>query len=152
MTAYSFKFHQLRIGTSIIHRPLLQVLMTGPTKRLETIMLVDSGADVSMIQLELAEQLGLPLNKVETTGGISGDLPVYRTAVQAQIRYGDMLLPLLQLPIQVPTEHGRLPLALLGRDLFFHEFDIDFRMGYTPTKGKFVLRPVGHRRKAEDYR
>ena len=151
-TAYAYKFHQIRLGESVILRPILTVDLTGPTRKLSTVMLVDSGADVSMIQLELAEQLGLSLTKVERTSGISDSLPVYRTRVQAEIRYRQQLLPSLDLPVQVPTEHGRPPFAMLGREVFFHQYDIAFRMGYTPTKGKFILTPVAHRREPSRYR
>lgn len=115
-------------------------------------MLIDSGADVSMLQLELAEQLGLELGAVESTHGISGELAVYRSSVDARVRHGDTLLETLRLPVQVPTEPGKLALPLLGREIFFYEYDISFRMGYTPTKGKFVLAPVERRRDASKYK
>lgn len=56
------------------------------------------------------------------------------------------------LPVQVPTEPNLPPLALLGRENFFHEYDVSFRMGYTETKGKFILSPVQRRRKAANFR
>ena len=149
---FSYKFKELRIGPSRIQRPMLAVRLEGPSRALTTVMIVDSGADVSMIQLDLAEQLGLSMGKVERTGGISGGLEVFRTRVQAEIGCGTRFLPPLDLPVQVPTERGLPPVALLGREVFFYEYDISFRMGYTPSKGKFVLSPVTHRRKGKDYK
>ena len=78
----SFKFKEVRIGPFRTQRPLLAVKLAGPSGAVTTVMLVDSGADVSMIQLDLAEHLGLPLGKGERTGGISGGLDVFRTRVQ----------------------------------------------------------------------
>jgi len=147
----SFKFKEVRIGPFRTQRPLLAVKLTGPSRAVTTVMLVDSGADVSMIQLDLAEHLGLPLGKGERTGGISGGLDVFRTQVQTEVFYGPKLLPPLDLPVQVPTERGLPPVALLGREAFFYQYDISFRMGYTAAKGKFVLSPVTHRRDASDY-
>jgi len=114
-------------------------------------MLIDSGADVSMIQHELAEKLGLEVGAIESTYGISGETAVYRSSVDARIRHGDALLEPLRLPVHVPTESGMPTLPLLGREAFFYEYDISFRMGYTPTKGKFVLTPVERRRDADRF-
>ena len=104
-----------------------------------------------MIQLELAEQLGLNLIHIERTGGIDTEIPVYRTKVRAEIRYKSQFLPAMDLPVQVPTERGRPPVPLLGREHFFYEYDISFRMGYAQTKGKFILTPVTHRRDPSRY-
>ncbi len=152
MPEYSYKFYELNIGKKRILRPMLPVLLRGPTMGLETGMLVDSGADVSMIQRELAEQLGLAFHGVESTGGISGELPVHLSSVEAEIRFGNAFLPTMRLPLQIPTDYGLPPLPLLGREVFFFAYDISFRMGYTPTKGKFVLKPVARRRDADRYR
>ena len=149
---YSYKFREIRIGEAVVLRPMIQVKLTGPSRAFVTAMLVDSGADVSMIELDLAEQLGLRMGKVESTGGVSGSLPVFRSQVRAEIVYERQLLPPVDLPVQVPTERGLPPVALLGREVFFYEYDISFRMGYTPTKGKFVLAPVTRRRDASAYK
>lgn len=137
-------------GRSIL-RPMVVVRLIGSRASLETPMLIDSGADVSMIQHELAEKLGLEVGAIESTYGISGETAVYRSSVDARIRHGDTLLEPLRLPVHVPTESGMLTLPLLGREAFFYEYDISFRMGYTPTKGKFVLTPVERRRDADRF-
>ncbi len=131
---------------------MVVVQLIGPRMSLETPILIDSGADVSMIQHELAEKLGLEMGATESTHGISGETAVYRSFVDARIRHGSTLLEQLRLPIHVPTESGKLTLPLLGRESFFYEYDISFRMGYTPTKGKFVLTPVERRRDADRYK
>ena len=152
MAHYSFKFQELKLGRKRTLRPMVQVHLTGAKMSLETMMLIDSGADMSMIQLELAEQLGLELSAAGSTHGISGAIPVYLSSVEARVRHENTLLETLQLPVQVPTERGKLALPLLGRETFFYEYDISFRMGYTPTKGKFVLTPVQRRRDATRYK
>jgi len=55
------------------------------------------------------------------------------------------------LPVQIPLRRGFPSMPLIDREPFFHEFDIDFRMGYTETKGKFVIRKVKRRRPTGRY-
>jgi len=84
---YSFRFQELRLGKKRTLRPMVQVRLTGAKMSLETPMLIDSGADMSMIQLELAEQLGLELSAAGSTHGISGAIPVYLSSVEARVRH-----------------------------------------------------------------
>ena len=137
-----FRFTELRIDELSTQRPLVDVKLTGPLDAVTTVMLVDSGSDVSMIQLDLAEHLGLEMGYAERTRGTSGGLDAFRTQVQAEIFHGKKLLPPLDLPVQVPAESGLPPIALLGREVFFYRYDVSFRMDHTPAKGKFVLSPV----------
>jgi len=150
MAGHLFRFKELRIGEFRTERPYLNVKLTGPLDALPIVMLVDSGSDVSMIQLDLAEHLGLPMESAERTRGTAGGVDVFSTQVQAEIFHGENLLPPLDLPVQVPTERGLPPIALLGREVFFYEYDISFRMADAPSEGAFVLSPVTHRRDARD--
>ncbi len=146
----SYRFEEVRFGEFRTQRPLLAVKLSGPLDAVTTAMLVDSGSDISLIQLDLAEHLGLPLGEAERTRGTAGALDVFRTQVRAEIFHGEKLLPPLDLPVQVPAERGRPPLALLGREVFFYRYDISFRMDDAAGKGEFVLSPVSHRQDAGD--
>ncbi|HKZ64069.1 MAG TPA: retropepsin-like aspartic protease [Thermoplasmata archaeon] len=145
-----FRFTELRIDQFSTQRPLLDVKLSGPLDAVTIKMLVDSGSDVSMIQRELAEHLGLPMENAERTRGTAGGLEAFRTQVQAEIFHGKELLPPLDLPVQVPAERGLPPIALLGREVFFYRYDISFRMDHAPAEGTFVLSPVTGRRDAGD--
>jgi hypothetical protein len=146
----TFRFQELHVGELHTQRPLLAVKLSGPLDAVTTVMLVDSGSDVSMIQLDLAEHLGLPMGDAEHTRGTAGGVDVFSTQVQAEIFHGKELLPPLDLPVQVPTERGLPPIGLLGREVFFYRYDVSFHMDRSPAKGKFVLSPVSLRRNARE--
>ncbi len=149
--SYKFTSSVLEDGTTIL-RPLVPVnLQFGNGRKLNTLMLVDSGADYSMIDRELAQQLGVDPIRMGKTSGSSGEADVEISKLHAELVYGNRTFP-FEMPVQVPLEKGFPVIPLLGREPFFWLFDVNFRMGYTETKGKFVIIPVRKRRRARDYR
>jgi hypothetical protein len=139
---FSYRFTEIRKGVGRAWRPLLSVVLAGPKGRSEVQMLVDSGADTSMVPLGVAQAIGLELTAVDQASGVTGGFPVFRATVLTEIKHGEKRLPPLVLPALVPTEPGIPAMSVLGREVFFSEFDISFRMGLRPTEGKFVLSPT----------
>jgi len=113
----------------------------------DTMMIVDSGADFSMISREFAEaSLGIDVDALptSTTSGIGGSAKVAETKVL--VKFGDEGRNYdLEMLVQIPFGQDSPILNLLGRIPAFREFDISFRMGYCDTTGKFVLKRVEKR-------
>ncbi len=107
-------------------------------------MIIDSGADTSVIPLGVARAVGLELTAVDQASGVTGGFPVFRATVLVEIKHGEKSLLPLSLPALVPTEPGIPAMGVLGREVFFSEFDISFRLGLQPASGKFVLSPTRH--------
>ena len=90
---------------------------------LERYMLVDSGADTTLIPRSVGKGLGFKIHEGEdifSLGGISGAVPVvYR---KLTIRLGEIEL---KIPVAWAMDEN-VPL-LLGREVVFEKFDIEFR-------------------------
>ena len=141
-TTHAFRFRPVSVDGEWHFRPLVRVRLSGPAGHATVPMLIDTGADVSMIRLTVAEQLGLDLGEVGRAGGISESIPVYRAHAGAEILSGGEAIVTLDLPLLVPVERGRPPLDLLGRQGLFNECDIAFHLGPDPFLGTFSLTPV----------
>ena len=153
----SYKFTAIdipKVGT--ILRPLLPVQIAYKSSALGIRLLVDSGADLSMLPRGVAESLRIPVGELEpsTSKGIGDqEVPVGLTQVTLFLSQGREHHQ-VEMPVQVVLEGEGPPYPLLGRDPFFREFDVAFRMGYTDseTKGKFTLTKVTKRRDAHHYK
>ena len=154
-SSLSYKFVEFQTPIGLVQRPLLPVRIQFKSHfPIDTRMLVDSGADVSMLLREFAEDaLGIDVERLprNRTSGVGGDTEVGITEIYLRLGQGKINYE-LKIPIQVPLRYDSLKYNLLGRHPFFYEFDVSFRMGYTKEKGKFVLKKVEKRRPAERYR
>ena len=156
----SYKFTTVSHPTGgKIFRPLLPVQIAYQSTPLGTHMVVDSGADLSMLPRGVAEALRIPVPDLErgASRGIGSEaVPVGLAQVTLFLDQGrehhqlDMPVQV----VQVVLEGDGPPYPLLGRDPFFREFDVAFRMGYTDSeaKGKFTLTKVTKRRDGGHYK
>ena len=153
-SAFSYRFTRFDSPRGPILRPLLPVRLSyAGGWSLETHVLVDSVADYSMIPNDLAAALRISMKslRADKTMGIGPEaVNVAWTEVLMSIGQGRDLLD-IRLPVQIVLDGEGPFFPLLGRHPFFHEFDVSFRMGYTETKGKFVMAPVTHRKDARKY-
>lgn len=126
-----------RHGT--VFRPLIEVELTGPAGRVQTEMLLDSGADIAIIDLRMAETLGLDLGPIETMTGIGTEVPGYRGRAFVRVEgVPSEVLP-VEIPLFIPV-NGELPsFPVLGRAAFFQAFDVRFSMGPIPSMGTFSV-------------
>ena len=124
-------------------------------------ILIDSGADYSILRYDIAKDaLGIPVETLPKTSspatGISGKrLQTVETNIGLTIPYGARSIENLHFPVKIILDKNSQPqISLLGRVPFFHDFRIDFRMGYTDDKslGKFVLYHEDKKRKAVNYK
>jgi hypothetical protein len=124
----------------------------------ETNLLLDSGADFSMLRRDVAEDgLGVNLDKLKQTGkthGISGgETPI--SEIEADITFTYKKHQRTEkLPFQISLDEKKeTPENILGRIPFFYNYRIDFRMGFTddPALGKFWMYPEKKKRDSGAY-
>lgn len=121
-----------------------------------TVLLVDSGADYSMIRRDIAQDIfNIDISSLKKKGdssGIGGKVPV--GIVELTISFGLRQYNFEEkIPFQIPLDpKNEIEIPLLGRNPFFYNYRVDFRMGFTddPSLGKFVIYPEKHR-PAEKY-
>jgi len=157
MTSLSYAFSPYQIGKEIILRPMLRVVLKKGNIEFPTGLLVDSGADYSMLRSEIVED-GFKINvsdlkKYADTSGIGGTSEVGLLNITVRITQRNFTFEEI-IPFQVPLNpDNNPPLSLLGRIPFFYRYRVDFRMGYTddPNLGKFVIYPEEHKRESKKY-
>jgi len=104
---------------------------------LTTIGLVDSGSTTTFVPLELAEILSLPIEREDSAVGAGGSFNNTIRKVDIILLKGNTpFSKILNFPVYVPVEEGRIPYVVLGRDSIFGKFDITFR----ENKQRFILR------------
>ena len=156
--SFSFPFIPIKIGVDTILRPLIECTLEYKGKTIKVYLLVDSGADFSMLRREVARDgLGIDLASLPvagTTGGVGGETKVAFLEMNVSFNMGKKKYE-QRIPFQVSLDESTdLPECLLGRIPFFYDFRICFRMGYTddPSLGKFTLYYEEKKRSAERYR
>ena len=109
-----------------IHRPVAKVSFKSPKENIwiETQMIVDTGADFTILPRFLAKNLRISLEHdciKELTSGIGGDQSIYLYKYKIQIKIG-------ALERHVPIaffDNNEVP-PLLGRTGFLETFDTEF--------------------------
>jgi hypothetical protein len=146
------------IGKEVILRPMLPVILKKSSIEFPTALLVDAGADYSMLRRDIVEDVFKidvsTLKEKGETYGVTGKAKV--AWVKVKILFGQRKLYFEEdIPFQVSLEPEKdPPLSILGRIPFFYKYRVDYRMGYTTDSalGKFVIYPETHKRSAEKYR
>ncbi len=157
-SSFSYSFTPIDVKGNIVLRPILQAILRYKSIEFPTGILVDSGADYSIIQREILEEVfDIDISKLKKCGetcGITGKTKVGEIDIEMQ--FGTERDTLIEkIPFRVSLEPEKdTPITLLGRIPFFYRYRIDFRMGYTddPTLGKFILYPETHKRKSSKYK
>ena len=155
VSSLSYKFEEFQTPVGLVQRPFLPVRIQYRNKPpVDTKMLVDSGADVSVILREFAEDaLEIDVERLprSRTSGVGGETEVGLAETYIRLGYGKIFHE-LKIPVQIPLSYESIKYNLLGRHPFFYEFDVSFRMGYSMDLGKFVLKKVEKRRPSNRYK
>jgi len=142
---YAFPFRARAINGKRVFRPVFTVRLQGPSGMVRGPMLVDSGADCSLIDSRQATRLGLKLDATRRGRVVGRRLGVSRSELLLEVYHPSGWLPPLRIPVEIPSEPMRLPFAVLGREGFFEAFDVAFLLGPNPERGMFCLSPVERR-------
>ncbi|WP_431479585.1 retropepsin-like aspartic protease [Microcystis aeruginosa] len=92
---------------------------------IKTIMLVDSGAEVSLISYKIGQDLGYQLADAESTlvaETIGGNVEYVLRNLEITIDNHQLIAPVAWLQMPIDTEQ-----LLLGREVVFDKFNIEFR-------------------------
>jgi len=120
-----------------IRLPMLHVRLSRENLSLSTIGLVDSGSTTTFVPLELAEILSLPIETESSAVGAGGSFNNTIRRVDISLLKGNSVFAEFpNFPVYVPTDAGRVPYVVLGRDSIFRKFDITFR----ENQRRFILR------------
>lgn len=123
------KFPFEYIGKNVfgaIHRPVAKVSLKSPKDIIwiDTWMIVDSGADFTILPKYLSEDLGISLEYdciVDKTRGVGGEQTIYLCKIKVKAKVGSK-------EREVPLgflDTNEIP-PLLGRLGFLETFDIEF--------------------------
>ncbi|MBI3273619.1 MAG: hypothetical protein HYZ69_00590 [Candidatus Colwellbacteria bacterium] len=108
---------------TFIRRPMVEVEIVGPKGKHKELTLVDSGADRSLFNKEIASIIGIDLSHAAQRNvmGISGIIKVYTAEVTLR-------LPHFEHAIKISTDFTDSPYvgALLGQEGFFDFHRIKF--------------------------
>lgn len=137
--AFSFRYKNVpRNNGTAAYSPSFPVTLKASSS-VTVPALVDSGADISVMPLEVAEIIGCDLSgPVDETFGIGGSARVKRTSVHVAVRKGHEHYS-IRVPFCVLLDDA-VP-VLLGRAAFFDAFDITFKQSRNQFSLKRVVRP-----------
>ena len=158
MVSLSYAFTPYEVGKKTILRPMLPVVLKKDDIAFPTVLLVDSGADYSMLTKDIVrDALNVDLSTLKKEGktsGITGETEIAWINVKMGFGQRDIYFE-EEISFQVPLDEGKdPPLPLLGRDPFFYRYRVDYRMGFTTDSslGKFVIYPEKHKRSSAKYK
>ncbi len=120
---FTFPYNYKNIEEGKILNPLLTIPIKTKSGWLDTLFLLDSGADTTMLSLPMAKRLGLQVNLKQKTKlfGI-GDIAVYAYAGKATLKFS----PNFELIIRCYYIDREDSALLLGRLDIFDQFNICF--------------------------
>ncbi len=105
--------------------PSIPITLLGNSMKIDSVCLIDSGADVSAMSKDMAELLGIDLKgEVEQAFGIGGKVDSIESKMSVIIEKGHEHYP-LEIPVKVIMGEYDFPI-LLGREVFFDNFIISF--------------------------
>jgi len=121
---FKYKLTKRPDGTTI-KTPSIPIMISGKKESFQVIALLDSGADVSVISKDMAELLGINLNKESHKSfGIGGSVSSIHSNMNIIVERGHERYP-LNIPILVILDEYSFP-PLLGREGFFDYFTVTF--------------------------
>jgi predicted aspartyl protease len=106
--------------------PTIPVTFIGPEESIDIIAILDSGADISVLPMEVGELLGLDLTKNRSPcSGIGGEVDTAENQVRVRISQGHENYT-FAIPVKVVLDPNASIPVLIGRDGFFEKFEITF--------------------------
>ena len=137
---------------------MLPVILKKSSIEFPTPLLIDAGADYSMLRRDIVQDaLKIDISTLKKEGETTGITGKAKIAwLNVKVLFGQRNLHFEEnIPFQVSLEPEKdPPLSLLGRIPFFYKYRVDYRMGYTIdlALGKFVIYPETHKRSTGKYR
>jgi hypothetical protein len=138
----SYNFTKYIVKGKTILRPIIPVeLRYKNNDSIIYTMLLDSGADLTLLSKDVADSLGINTNKAadDDVYGVTGHTPVIDEKIKIKFGMGSRNEFEKEIPVQITKIYGRPAIPALGRETIFREFDVHFRMGQPKDKQKFVL-------------
>jgi hypothetical protein len=122
-----FKYKVVNAPNNATHlRPVIPVQFIGSKDVWDTMALLDSGADVSVISKDQAEAIGVPMNGERTiANGVTGPGEFISSHVGIHIEKGHEDYR-FNIPVSIILKPYELP-PLLGRSEIFDRFEITFK-------------------------
>lgn len=121
---YKYEGQMDSISGSITYRPVLEVELSTPAKKIKTMALVDSGSESILINESFAQVFHISLHTNETVriGGIGGEGKIgHRSSIKIKIEgYDEAVLTDVIFVPDLPFD------VLLGQRGFFDRFDVRF--------------------------
>ncbi len=106
--------------------PYIPLTIKGRNESIDMMFLLDSGADYTVIPVELAELIGVDLSgSREQTSGVGGTIYTKKSSMMVGIRNAHERYN-IKVPIHVILKRDSKVPPLLGREKFFDEFQITF--------------------------
>ncbi len=109
--------------------PTIPVTFFGSEDSIDIVAILDSGADISVLPLEVGEQLSLDLTRNRSPcGGIGGEVDTAEDRVRVRISQGHENYT-FEIPVKIVLDpYSTIP-VLIGREGFFDKFEITFDEG-----------------------
>ena len=138
----SYNFTKYIVKGKTILRPIIPVELRyrGNDPIIYT-MLLDSGADLTLLSKDVGDSLGIDTKKEpdDDVYGVTGHTPVIDEKINIKFGMATRHEFETEIPFQITKIYGRPAIPALGREIIFSEFDVHFRMGQLKDKQKFVL-------------
>lgn len=119
-----YKIPTTDLSRKWIGRPLVPITIFGPTGHVNVYALIDSGADRSLFNIQIAKDIGLNLDRshIEHFSGIEGGkIPTFITHLELQVIGSSKTVDLIAGFTDSPNVG-----AILGQEGFFDEYKIVF--------------------------
>jgi hypothetical protein len=138
--SFHFKYKPILLKSGVrFYRPLIPLTINGK-ETFDTLAILDSGSDITILPKEIAEELGVILEGENEISGISGNALKSREG-KINITFGkNREFYNFEVPVLVPTEKDNLSL-IIGRIGFFNQFKITFDESNKRIEFKKVLFP-----------
>lgn len=131
---YSFRYTKEMWKGRYHARPKVEAILRNGENEFRTLMLIDSGADVSFLPAVVAEILEIDLSEGTTRSkGVSGWFETRSGVCEVSLVAKRGILELRTIPVIVPVvdcdeeEGSSVDYCLLGRDPFFTRYNVHFK-------------------------
>ena len=122
---FSFKYKPIKLSKRIIYRPLIKLTIQGNSQSFDIFALLDSGSDIAVIPLDIAELLGLEFIGENKLSGITNNkLDVKQSKMSVIVGKGHEQYK-FTIPVLVPINRD-FNKIIIGRAGFFNQFNITF--------------------------